>query len=217
LKKVASETEAWVNGNEKLFLVAKQRLLAKSLYIDGSGAFKCVVGERATFEVRRKAGLQAGVSIALLVDLRDDANQPVPCKIEPISDVPGARRVSYTIGAGGVYTCNVYAVPGDGSGLSSSSSSAAATSSSAAPPAAPNDAAKIDVSGSPFLIQANEAGGRGALPDSIEFIDFIKGMPLSVFQGASEENPGSHQQRLDARLKALGLKSTVVPLDADCN
>jgi predicted acylesterase/phospholipase RssA/PII-like signaling protein len=202
LRQMAAEAEAWVNDNDAKFLVARQRLLAKGLYVDGAGAFRCVVGETASFEVRRKRGLAPSVDIPIVVDLCNDANEPVPTTITPLEGVPGARRVTFKVPLRGVYTCNVHAAP--------------------APPTAPGNVDKddltepIDVSGSPFLIQAELASGAPPLPSSIEFIDFIKGMPLSVFRGASDETSGAHQQRLDARLKTLGLKVTPVPLDADC-
>ncbi len=203
LRQMAAEAEAWVNENDHRFMVARQRLLAKGLYIDGAGAFSCVVGTTASFEVRRKQGLAASVDIPIFVELRNDTNEVVPTTVTPLDGVPGARRVTFKIAARGVYSCNVYAQP----------------SLPAAPAVVePSEdlLERMDVSGSPFLIQAELASGAPPLPSSIEFIDFIKGMPLSVFPGASDETSGAHQQRLDARLKALGLKVAPVPLDADC-
>jgi hypothetical protein len=210
LRQMAAEAEAWVNEHEEKFVIARQRLLAKGLYIDGAGAFKAVVGDASSFEVRRKPGLAAKLDIALSVELRAENNALVAVKIDPLPGVPGARRVSYKLPTRGVYTCNVYASP------PSAATGASSSSSSSSSAAANGDTHRIDVSGSPFLIQAERAAGRAPLPASIEFIDFIKGMALSVFQGAAEENVGAHQQRLEARLKALGLKATPVPFDADC-
>lgn len=134
LRQMAAEAEAWVNQNDAKFVVARQRLLvralvvfalastntkirlcaptqAKGLYIDGAGAFKAVVGEASSFEVRRKAGLKPNVDIPLAIELRNDVNELVSTKIEAISGVAGARRVLYRIPKRGVYTCNVYALP----------------------------------------------------------------------------------------------------------
>ena len=204
---MAAEAEAWVNENDAKFIVARQRLLAKGLYVDGGGAFKAVVGESSSFEVRRKTGLRVAIDIPLAIELRNEANELVPTKVEALAGVPGARRVVYRVPTRGVYTCNVYALP----------PLAAAPAAAVAAGSANTSESRIDVSGSPFLIQAEKAGGRAPLPTSIEFVDFIKGMALSVFQGASEgENVGAHQTRLEGRLKTLGLKASPVPLDADC-